>query len=152
MLLKEQLRAIYKEYARQTGEILGIKPSYWVGNDSMSISTCAFGDLFLDMNAMQELVDNMDQWVAIHGDTEGVANAVFAWAENRDEYPYFNMPLWMWLNGDRPDECVFKITTLSHQIGVLKQVEFEYPTHSLSNVIMQLEARIKEIRNQRKGE
>lgn len=33
MTMKEQLRSVAKEYARQFGKIIGIEPDYWVGED-----------------------------------------------------------------------------------------------------------------------
>ncbi len=49
MNMKEQLRAVAKEYARQFGKIIGIEPDYWVGGD-ISLEACAFADYFFDLN------------------------------------------------------------------------------------------------------
>ena len=148
MELKEQLRAIYKEYARQTGEIIGVKPEYWCGNE-MSIDACMFCDVVLDMSDMQELIDHMDKWLEIHGTTEAVADEVFKWYQYIFDHPGDKTPLCVWLKGNKPDDRAWEMTSLGIHIEVLKQVEKEYPTHSVSNVIMQMEARMKELVKQK---
>ena len=62
MTMKEQLRAVAKEYARQFGKIIGIEPAYWVGED-MSVGACAFGDYYFNLYDMQEVIDHLDDWV-----------------------------------------------------------------------------------------
>ena len=57
----------------------------------------------------------------------------------------FRIGLYAWLDGHRPDKHTVDYVKLHQQLTVLQQVEREYPTHSIGNVIMQLEARIKEI-------
>jgi hypothetical protein len=141
--MKEQLRAVAKEYARQFGKIIGIEPAYWVGED-MSVGACAFGDYYFNLYDMQEVIDHLDDWVEEYGTIEKVGDEVFDWynwlLDNE-----IRISLYGWLNGNRPDKKTLEHERISKQLVVLRQVEKEYPTHSIGNVIKQLEARTKEL-------
>lgn len=143
MNMREQLRAVAKEYARQFGEIIGIKPAYWVGGD-YSINTCSFGDYFFDLEDMQVVVDHLDKWVSMYENAENVGEEVCDWYDWSVEH---NMKsgLYSWLNGHRPDNKQAELDKIYRQIEVLKDVVEVYPSHSVGNVIMQLEARVKEL-------
>ena len=141
--MKEQLRAVAKEYARQFGEIIGIKPSYWVGAD-YSLGPCAFGDYFFDLENTQVVIDHLDKWVSMYGNTENVGEEVcdwYDWIVEKD----LRCGLYAWLDGQRPTSKSVELNKIYRQIEVLKDVVEVYPSHSVGNVIMQLEARVKEI-------
>ena len=143
MTMKEQLRAVAKEYARQFGKIIGIEPAYWVGED-MSVGACAFGDYYFNLYDMQEVIDHLDDWVKEYGTIEKVGAEVLGWHDWLIEHE-FRSGLYAWLDGHRPDKSTVEYVRLHQQLAVLKQVEMEYPTHSIGNVIMLLEARAKEL-------
>ena len=143
MTMKEQLRAVAKEYARQFGKIIGIEPDYWVGED-MSVGACAFGDYYFNLYDMQEVIDHLDDWVKEYGTIEKVGAEVLGWHDWLIENE-FRIGLYAWLDGHRPDKSTVEYVKLHQQLTVLRQVEREYPTHSIGNVIMQLEARAKEL-------
>ena len=143
MTIKEQLRAVAKEYAWQFGKIIGIAPDYWVGGD-IQLGVCSYADYYFGLEEMQVVVDNLDRWVKKHGTIEKVAAEVIGWHEWMTEHE-FRIGLYAWLDGHRPDKNTVDYVKLHQQLAVLKQVELEYPTHSIGNVIMQLEARVKEI-------
>jgi hypothetical protein len=96
--MKEQLRAVAKEYARQFGKIIGIEPDYWTGGD-LSLGSCLFGDYFFVLNDMQIVVDNLDKWVKKYGTVEKVGNEVIEWIEFVTEHyprqPRINLYAWM---------------------------------------------------------
>ena len=148
MTMKEQLRAVAKEYARQFGKIIGIEPAYWVGED-MSVGACAFGDYYFNLYDMQEVIDHLDDWVKEYGTIEKVGAEVLGWHDWLIEHE-FRIGLYAWLDGHRPDKSTVEYVKLHQQLAVLKQVELEYPTHSIGNVIMQLEARAKELSKTKK--
>ena len=143
MTMKEQLRAVAKEYARQFGKIIGIAPDYWVGED-MSVGACAFGDYYFNLYDMQEVIDHLDDWVKEYGTIEKVGAEVLGGHDWLIEHE-FRIGLYAWLDGHRPDKSTVEYVRLHQQLTVLRQVEREYPTHSIGNVIMQLEARAKEL-------
>lgn len=143
MNMKEQLRAVAKEYARQFGKIIGMNPDYWVGED-MSVGACAFGDYYFNLYDMQEVIDHLDDWVEEYGTIEKVGDEVIGWHEWMTEHE-FRIGLYAWLDGHRPDKNTVDYVKLHQQLTVLQQVAREYPTHSIGNVIMQLEARAKEL-------
>ena len=143
MTIKEQLRAVAKEYARQFGKIIGIEPDYWVAGDYV-INTCVFDDYFFDLEDMQVVVDHLDKWVSMYKNTENVGEEVCDWYDWSVEH---NMKsgLYSWLIGNRPDSEQAELDKIYRQIEVLKDVVEVYPSHSVGNVIMQLEARMKEL-------
>ena len=141
--MKEQLRAVAKEYARQFGKIIGHEPDYWVAGDYV-INTCVFGDYFFDLEDMQVVVDHLDKWVSIYGNTENVGEEVcdwYDWIVEKD----LHCGLYAWLEGQRPTSKNVELDKIYRQIEVLKDVVEVYPSHSVGNVIMQLEARVKEL-------
>ena len=143
MTIKEQLRAVAKEYARQFGKIIGIEPDYWVAGDYV-INTCVFDDYFFDLEDMQVVVDHLDKWVSMYKNTENVGEEVCDWYDWSVEH---NMKsgLYSWLIGNRPDSEQAELDKIYRQIEVLKDVVEVYPSHSVGNVIMQLEARANEL-------
>ena len=143
MTMKEQLRAVAKEYARQFGKIIGHDPDYWVAGDYV-INTCVFGDYFFDLENMQVVVDHLDKWVSMYENAEKVGKEVCDWYDWSVEH---NMKsgLYSWLIGNRPDSKQVELDKIYSQIEVLKDVVEVYPSHSVGNVIMQLEARMKEL-------
>ena len=141
--MREQLRAVAKEYARQFGDVIGVKPSYWVGAD-YSLGPCAFGDYFFGLDNMQVVIDHLDKWVSMYGNTENVGEEVcdwYDWIVEKD----LHCGLYAWLEGQRPTSKSVELNKIYRQIEVLKDVVEVYPSHSVGNVIMQLEARVKEI-------
>jgi hypothetical protein len=93
---------------------------------------------------MQEGIDHLDDWVKEYGTIEKVGAEVLGWHHWLIEHE-FRIGLYAWLDAHRPDKSTVEYVKLHQQLAVLKQVELEYPTHSIGNVIMQLEARVKEI-------
>ena len=143
MTMKEQLRAVAKEYARQFGKIIGHDPDYWVAGDYV-INTCVFGDYFFDLENMQVVVDHLDKWVSMYENAEKVGNEVIEWnvwliGSN------FRRGLYAWLDDRRPTRHSVELNKIYRQIEVLKEIMELYPSHTVGNVIMQLEARAKEL-------
>ena len=143
MTMKEQLRAVAKEYARQFGKIIGVAPDYWVGGN-ISLGPCAYADYFFDLDSMQVIVDNLDKWVKKYGTIEKVGFEVIEWHDHTIglEHP---QNLFSWMNGHRPSDEQLELARICHQLDVLRDVVEVYPSHSVGNVIMQLEARVKEL-------
>ena len=143
MTMKEQLRAVAKEYARQFGKIIGVAPDYWVGGD-ISLGVCAYGDYFFNLDDMQIVVDNIDKWVKKYGTIEKVGEKVIEWHDwligNN-----FRLGLYAWLDDRIPTRHSVELNKIYRQIEVLKEIVELYPSHSVGNVIMQLEARVKEL-------
>ena len=163
--LKEQLAIVAKEYARQTGEIIGYRPEYWVAGDCC-IDVCSFGDnFFLSLAEMQEIVDHLPKWIERYGSRDEVGEEVVRWLrwscdDNVDEYgEWRNRPrinLWSWLKGLRPEMLKWDDTDeffkLKHQLSILKEVEEVYPSASVENAIKQITARVNHIDEQLKAE
>ena len=143
MNMKEQLRAVAKEYARQFGKIIGIEPDYWVGGD-ISLGVCAYGDYFFNLDDMQIVVDNIDKWVKKYGTIEKVGDEVIGWHEWMTEHE-FRIGLYAWLDDRIPTRHSVELNKIYRQIEVLKEIVELYPSHTVGNVIMQLEARTKEL-------
>lgn len=143
MNMKEQLRAVAKEYARQFGQIIGIKPDYWVGGD-ISLGPCVYADYFFDLDDIQVVVDNLERWVKKYGTIEKVGEKVIEWHDWIIGKNY-RLGLYAWLDGRIPTRHSVELNKIYRQIEVLKEIVELYPSHSVGNVIMQLEARIKEI-------
>lgn len=141
--MKEQLRAVAKEYARQFGKIIGIEPDYWVGGD-ISLGVCAYSDYFFDLDNMQVVVDNLNKWVKKYGTIEKVGEKVIEWHDWFIKNN-FRLGLYAWLDGRIPTRHSVELNKIYRQIEVLKDVAEVYPSHSVGNVIMQLEARVKEL-------
>ena len=141
MTMKEQLRAVAKEYARQFGKIIGIAPDYWVGGN---FGTCAFGDYFFSLEDMQEVIDHLDLWVTKYATIEKIGDEVIEWHEWVVENE-FRIGLWAWLDGSRPDKSTVDYNRIAHQLQVLREIVELYPSHTVGNVIMQLEARANEL-------
>jgi hypothetical protein len=143
MNMKEQLRAVAKEYARQFGDVIGVKPTYWVGGD-ISLGVCAYGDYFFGLENMQVVIDHLDKWLSMYGNTENVGEEVCDWHDWIAEKD-LHCGLYAWLEGQRPTSKSVELNKIYRQIEVLKDVVEVYPSHSVGNVIMQLEARTKEL-------
>ena len=144
MNMKEQLRAVAKEYARQFGKIIGIEPDYWVGGD-ISLGVCTYGDnYFFGLEEMQVVVDNLNRWVKKHGTIKKVGEEVIEWHDYAIDIEH-HQNLFSWLNGYRPSDKQIELTRICQQIDVLREILEVYPSHSVGNVIMQLEARAKEL-------
>ena len=143
MNMKEQLRAVAKEYARQFGKIIGIAPGYWIADDYL-INTCAFGDYFFDLEDMQVVVDNLDRWIKKHGTIEKVAAEVIDWHDYAITIEH-HQNLFSWIDGHRPSANEIELERICGQINVLREIVELYPSHTVGNVIMQLEARAKEL-------
>lgn len=146
MTIQEQLRAVAKEYARQFGKIIGIEPDYWTGGE-LSLGSCLFGDYFFDLNNMQIVVDNLDNWVKKYGTIEKVGNEVIEWIEFVTEH-YPRQPrinLYAWMDGYRMTANEIELERICGQINVLREIVELYPSHTVGNVIMQLEARANEL-------
>ena len=143
--LKDEYRAICKEYARQTGKIIGYEPQFFL-RDRMAVNTCLFGDnYFLNMDQMQQIVDHMDKWLRHYGTVEKVGEEVIAWMDyTRENGDTIN--LWQWLsNLDWPGSPFEELKRLEKQLNVLEEVAKHYPTSSIGNIIMQMSARVKVI-------
>lgn len=91
--LKDQLWAVAKEYARAAAKILDLSVEGWTA-EKMGVDTCEFsGDIYLTLQEMQVLVDDIDRWTARYGSREKVAEAVWAWWEHEtDISDYVAMP------------------------------------------------------------
>ena len=144
--LKDEYRAICKEYARQTGKIIGCDPEFFL-RDRQSINTCMFGDnYFLTMEEMQQIVDHMDQWLRHYGTVEKVGEAVIAWLDYTKEKEEDTINLWKWMTETvRPGSPSEELFRLVKQLHVLEEVAKHYPTSSIGNIIMQMSARVKVI-------
>ena len=142
MTMKEQLRAVAKEYARQFGKIIGIAPDY--EDDDLSLGVFAYGDYFFNLKEIQVVVDNLDRWIKKHGTIENVAAEVIDW----HDYAFIiehSQNLFSWLDGHRPTANEIELERICGQINVLREIVELYPSHTVGNVIMQLEARVKEL-------
>ena len=146
MTLKEQYRAICKEYARQTGKIIGYDPQFFL-RDRMAVNTCLFGDnYFLNMDQMQQIVDHLDLWVHHYGSTEKVGERIIAWMDYTTEKEDDTINLWQWLTETvKPGSNQEELLRLNAQLRVLEDVAKHYPTSSIGNIIMQMSARVKVI-------
>lgn len=144
--LKEEYRAVCKEYARQTGKIIGFAPQFFL-RDRQSISTCLFGDnYFLNMEEMQQIVDHMDMWLHRYGTAEKVGERVVAWLDYTTEKDDDTINLWQWLTETvKPGSNQEELLRLNAQLRVLEDVAKHYPTSSIGNIIMQMSARVKVI-------
>lgn len=91
--LKDQLWAVAKEYARAAAKILDLSVDGWTA-EKMGVDTCEFsGGIYLTLQEMQVLVDDIDRWTARCGSREKVAEAVWAWWEHEtDISDYVAMP------------------------------------------------------------
>ena len=143
MTMQEQLRAVAKEYARQFGKIIGIEPDYWVGED-MSVGACAFGDYYFNLYDMQEVIDHLDDWVKEYGTIEKIGDEVIDWHDYAIIIEH-QQNLFSWLDGHRPTANEIELERICGQINVLREIVEFYPSHTVGNVIMQLEARVKEL-------
>jgi hypothetical protein len=143
MNMKEQLRAVAKEYARQFGKIIGIAPDYWVGGD-ISLGVCVYSDYFFDLDDIQVVVDNLNKWVKKYGTIEKVGEEVIEWQDWLLGNNY-RLGLYAWLVGRRPTSNSVELNKIYRQIEVLNEIVELYPSHTVGNVIMQLEARVKEL-------
>lgn len=78
--MKENLRAIAKEYARQFGQVIGMELEFFVADNPIGIAS--FGDCyFFNLNEMAHVVDNLDKYVRRYGSKEAVGNEVIDWME-----------------------------------------------------------------------
>ena len=143
--LKDEYRAICKEYARQTGKIIGCNPEFFL-RDRTSVNTCMFGDnYFLTMDEMQQIVDHMGIWLRHYGSFEKVGEAVIAWMDYCTENGE-TINLWQWLTETvKPGSPSEELFRLVKQLDVLEEVAKHYPTSSIGNIIMQMSARVKVI-------
>ena len=144
--LKDEYRAICKEYARQTGKIIGCDPEFFL-RDRQSINTCMFGDnYFLTMDEMQQIVDHMPLWLHHYGTVEKVGERIIAWMDYTTEKEDDTINLWQWLTETvRPGSPSEELFRLVKQLHVLEEVAKHYPTSSIGNIIMQMSARVKVI-------
>ena len=146
--LKDEYRAICKEYARQTGKIIGCDPMFFP-RDRQSINTCKFGfcnNYLLTMEEMQQIVDHLDLWVHHYGSTEKVGERVVAWLDYTTEKEDDTINLWQWLTEMvKPGSNQEELLRLNAQLRVLEDVAKHYPTSSIGNIIMQMSARVKVI-------
>lgn len=150
--LKEEYRAYCKEYARATGKIIGLEPQFFL-RSRQSVNTCMFGDnYFLTMDEMQQIVDHMDQWLRHYGSVEKVGEAVIAWMDYCTENGDI-INLWQWLTETvKPGSPLEEMMRLEKQLNVLEEVAKHYPTSSIGNIIMQMNARVKVINESIKEE
>ena len=143
MTMQEQLRAVAKEYARQFGQIIGIEPDYWTGGD-IQLGGCSYADYYFGLEEMQVVVDNLDHWVKKHGTIEKVAAEVIDWHDYAIIIGH-QQDLFSWLDGHRPSANEIELERICGQINVLREIVELYPSHTVGNVIMQLEARANEL-------
>ena len=153
MTLKEQYRAICKEYARQTGKIIGYEPQFFL-HDRMAVNTCLFGDnYFLNMDQMQQIVDHMDKWLRHYGTIEKVGERVVAWLHYCIDKGEESILLWPWMAEIiKPGSNLEEFMRLEKQVDTLEKVAETYQHHSLDNVIRQMKSRMKELENIMEGE
>ena len=153
MTMKEQYRAICKEYARQTGKIIGYEPQFFLSS-RQSVGTCMFGEYyFLNMNQMQEIVDHMDLWLHHYGSTEKVGARVVAWLDYCIDKGEESILLWPWMvETIKPGSNQEEFMRLEKQVDTLEKVAETYQHHSLDNVIRQMKSRMKELENIMEGE
>ena len=162
---KERMTAIANEYAKAVGNLIGYEPEYWVAQD-VSIDVCCYGETyFFSLADMQIIVDHMDEWMRMYGTNEKVSEAVIAWIEytvedSVDENGLYRtcprINLWSWLKGLRPEQLKWgdmdELTKLETQLKVLRTVAETYPTASIQNVIVQIDATAKSIRKRHEAE
>ena len=151
--LKDEYRAICKEYARQTGKIIGYDPQFFL-RDRMAVNTCLFGDnYFLNMDQMQQIVDHMDKWLRHYGTAENVGERVVAWFDYCIDKGEESILLWPWLAEIiKPGSNLEEFMRLEKQVDTLEKVSETYQHHSLDNVIRQMKSRMKELENIMEGE
>lgn len=113
--LQNTMRGVATEYARLTTQLLGASRYDWVGEDTFGL--CVIDDeIFLTLEEMQEIINNLDRWVSIYGTRNKVADTIREWqrwwqdeAEKQidvhkttiHEYFFPNINLKSWLMGLR---------------------------------------------------
>ena len=143
MTMQEQLRAVAIEYASQVGQSIGIEPDYWTCGD-IQLGGCSYADYYFGLEEMQVVVDNLDRWVKKHGTIEKVAAEVIDWHDYAIIIEH-QQNLFSWLDGHRPTANEIELERICGQINVLREIVELYPSHTVGNVIMQLEARANEL-------
>jgi len=165
--LKEKLQSVAKEYARQTGEIIGFKPWYWCGKN-ISDECCCFSEtIFLSLSDMQMLIDHLDKWIERYGSKELVGKEVLDWLEYvvEDAYDkeceqwrrYARINLWSWLSGLRLSDLKWttadEIHSCREKIATVRSLMKEFrDNRALDNVLQNLEAYMKELKAKQEKE
>lgn len=104
--LRERLGEVVMEYTRQVANLMDrdMRYVYWVGVNSSgtygTFSICDLGDtLFLKLEEMQEIIDNLDKWVARYESREAVAEEIILWTDWSVNDKNMKMNLRSWLLG-----------------------------------------------------
>lgn len=104
--LRERLGEVVMEYTRQVANLMDrdMRYVYWVGVPAGQVygtfSICDLGDtLFLTLEEMQVLIDDLDKWVARYSTPENVAEEVVLWSEWNVNDKNMKMNLRSWLLG-----------------------------------------------------
>lgn len=162
MELREKLKPVAEEYAKQVGKIIGCKPEYWAGDD-ISMDVCCFGDTyFLSFEDMQVIVNHLPVWIERYGSKKSVGETIIAWLDFicedvwDDEIGIYRdrprINLYSWLKGLRPEMMEWSSTDevcrLEQHLKTLRFIARTYPTASIDNIIMQMEARRKVLNEQ----
>lgn len=177
--LKESLWAVAKEYARLTADVLGVSQSevYFVGSgnrDEGTVDVCAFGDtLFLTLDELQTIIDDLPRWTARYGSREAVGQEVRDWndwvlehmpdpteaAHQRAMHmlrPAINLRSWLAGLHDQPQErpsAQADYIRLSNWHDTLQRLVREYgENRSLWNVLKQIDSRLEAVAKQKQAE
>jgi hypothetical protein len=138
--LKESLRTVANEYARQTTRLLGLGHYEWVGEDTFGL--CIIDEeTYLTLEEMQVIIDDLDRWVSIYGTREKVAEVICEWEKwwqaDADklidvkksavhEYFFPNINLRSWLMGLRPTHTGMALTEIKLRFTIAEQLGDEY--------------------------
>ena len=149
--LQNQIRAVANEYARLTAQLLGLKHPDWVGGETFGL--CIIDDeVYLTLEEMQVIIDNLDHWVSIYGTREKVADTIREWqnwwqddAGNLidvrktaiHEYFFPNINLKSWLMGMRETKAERNSCEARHLLQVAEKLMEEHGRDSRLRVVVE---------------
>lgn len=176
--LRENLWSVAKEYARQAADVLQVSQAevYWIGSnrDEGTVDVCAFGDtLFLTLDELQTIIDDLDRWTARYGSREAVGQEVQDWndwvlehmpdpteaAHQRAMHtlrPAINLRSWLAGLHDQPQErpsAQADYIKLKNDHDLLRRlIDIYGENRSLWNVLKQIDSRLEAVAKQKEAE
>lgn len=149
--LQNTMRAVATEYARLTTQLLGLKHPDWVGGETFGL--CIIDDeIYLTLEEMQVIIDNLDHWVSIYGTREKVADTIREWQAwwqdevdklavvrktTIHEYFYPNINLKSWLMGLRETKAKRNSCEVQYLLRVSEKLVEEYGRDNNLRVIVE---------------
>ena len=164
--LKQTLWKVATEYAMKVGELIELKPEFWVAED-ISVDCCCFGDVwFLTLEEMQVIIDHMPKWLERYGNRKAVAQEITDWLDwsiedgydpDRDQYRrHARINLWSWLKGLRPADLKVTVDDEIQQhrdiLSVLCAVHGGYGNIPVGRAIENIHARLTELETRKRIE